>query len=120
MASQPDVITGINNLEQKLLQAKGLISDIIVMLQMHEDRVPYPELLDQYANLASTFSNIQEVLKKSAIPSGPEDGGSILKSSLLVPSLVSMDPDETLSVSLLFLYWFLDNTQDFIKICIKF
>ncbi|CAD5209992.1 unnamed protein product [Bursaphelenchus xylophilus] len=88
-------LQAVNNLEQYLIQVKSTIIDLIVMLEM-QDRVPYPELLDQFASLAGSFTEIQNAMRKGALPSAPEDGGLLLKNNVLVPTIVSMEEDKNL------------------------
>ncbi|CAD5233465.1 unnamed protein product [Bursaphelenchus xylophilus] len=85
----------INNLEHYLIEVRSTIVDFIATLEM-QDRVPYPELLDQFASLACSFTTIQNAMKKGALPSAPEDGGLLLKNNVLVPTMVSMEEDANL------------------------
>ncbi|CAD5206815.1 unnamed protein product [Bursaphelenchus okinawaensis] len=88
-------LQAITTLEKYLIEAKSGIVDLVVMLEM-QDRVPYPDLLDQFAALAGSFTEIQNIMKKGALPSAAEDGGLLLKNNVLVPTFVSMEPDDNL------------------------
>lgn len=92
------IIQSIDNLEDKLRQIKATIQDILVTLELQE-RVDFPHLMGLFASLSNDFSAVQDMMKKSCVPSRPEDNAMLMKSTLLVPSFVSMDEDSKLLVS---------------------
>lgn len=91
------IVHAINNTEDKLRQIKATILDILAMLEL-QDRVNFPDLMGLLASLSSDFSALQELMKKSCVPSRPEDNGIFLKAALLVPNFISLDEDSKLLV----------------------
>lgn len=58
-------------------------------------------MLDKFSSLASSMTQLQFILKKSALPSGFEDFGFFLRTHVLVPHCISNDVDATLQVRFL-------------------
>lgn len=55
-------------------------------------------MLGKYAALAHEFSQVELLMKKSAIPSGEENNGLLFKSHLVVPQEVTLDINPALQV----------------------
>jgi hypothetical protein len=92
------IMQAIDHLEDKLRQIKATIWDILIMLELQE-RVYFPDLVGLLASLAIDFSTVQEMMKKSCVPSRSDENGILLKSALLVPNFTSLDIDSELLVS---------------------
>lgn len=88
----------ISHIEGRLIQLKNTMEAMLASLDLQE-QVLWPDMINQFSSLASEFSAIQAILKKSAIPSGAEDNGLLLKSHLIVPQRVSLEPDTYLQVN---------------------
>lgn len=89
------IVQATAHIEAKATEVKKTIEQLIFMLDL-QDKVPWPEMLDKFSSLASGMTQLQSVLKKSALPSGGEDHGLLLRTHLLVPHLLSMDIDPAL------------------------
>ena len=59
----------IEQLEQKLVEIKTSLQDVLVLLEM-QDAVNYPQLLNSLYHLSLNFSNIQDKMRKALLPSG--------------------------------------------------
>lgn len=91
----------INHLETRIRQIKFTLEELLISLDL-QDNVSYQDTINKYSALASDFSAIQTVLKKSALSVSAEDNSQLLKTNLMVPQQVSLLPDQELQV-LLFL-----------------
>lgn len=98
--NERDIAQSVDNLEDKLRQIKATIQDTLVMLELQE-RVDFPDLMSQFASLSSDFSALQDMMKKSCVPSRAEDNAILMKSTLLVPTFISLDEDQKLLVRIL-------------------
>ncbi|KAI6220010.1 Mediator of RNA polymerase II transcription subunit 8 [Aphelenchoides fujianensis] len=86
----PGALVCIDKLEQKLVEIKQTIRDLLVLLELQE-RVSYPEVLNNLFVLAENFSNVQEKLKKALSPAGAtDDQWTLLRTHLLVPNAVDL------------------------------
>lgn len=56
-------------------------------------------MLDKYASLAQEFSQVQILMKKSAVPSGEDNSGFLFKSHLAVPQEITLDANPALQVT---------------------
>lgn len=55
-------------------------------------------MLDKYASLAHEFSQVELLMKKSAIPAGEDNNGMLFKSHLVVPQEITLDINPALQV----------------------
>ncbi|EPB76191.1 hypothetical protein ANCCEY_04726 [Ancylostoma ceylanicum] len=76
--------TAISYLEVKAMDAKKIVEELL------------PDMLDKFSSLAAAMSQLQGALKKSAIQSGHEDHGALLRSHVLVPQRLQLEPDQQL------------------------
>ncbi|KAI1721773.1 mediator of RNA polymerase II transcription complex subunit 8 domain-containing protein [Ditylenchus destructor] len=88
----PQIENAISHIEGRLRQIKSAMEELLSSLEMQEHAL-YPDMISKYSSLASEFSALQTALRKSALPAGNEDNGTFLKSHLMVPQRVSLDPD---------------------------
>ncbi|KAM3719347.1 Mediator of RNA polymerase II transcription subunit [Dirofilaria immitis] len=87
--------TAISHIENKALDVKTNIEQLLFMLDLQEE-VEWPDMLDKFSSLASAMTQLQFILKKSALPSGFEDFGFFLRTHVLVPHCLSNDIDANL------------------------
>ncbi|MFH4973557.1 hypothetical protein AB6A40_000266 [Gnathostoma spinigerum] len=89
------VAQAVNHIESKAVDVKNNIEQLLFMLDLQE-KVPWPDMLDKFSSLASAMTQLQFALKKSALPSGNEDYGMLLRTHLLVPHRLSIEVDSNL------------------------
>ncbi|VDK64859.1 unnamed protein product [Onchocerca ochengi] len=87
--------SAISHIENKALDVKANIEQLLLMLDLQEE-VEWPDMLDKFSSLASAMTQLQFILKKSALPSGFEDFGFFLRTHVLVPHCLSNDIDPNL------------------------
>ncbi|CAJ0580195.1 unnamed protein product, partial [Mesorhabditis spiculigera] len=84
----------------KASEAKRIIEDLIYLLNQ-EESVPYPDMLEKFTSVVSTFSQLQTSFRRSGIPTlSQEDHGLILRTNVLVPQLLSLEPNPQLQETL--------------------
>uniref|UniRef100_A0A915E904 Uncharacterized protein n=1 Tax=Ditylenchus dipsaci TaxID=166011 RepID=A0A915E904_9BILA len=72
------VSQAISHIEGRLRQVKRTMEELLFSLEA-QDQVSYPDMISKFSSLASEFSALQLAIKKSALPSGVEDNGNLLK-----------------------------------------
>uniref|UniRef100_A0A0K0F5X6 Mediator of RNA polymerase II transcription subunit 8 n=1 Tax=Strongyloides venezuelensis TaxID=75913 RepID=A0A0K0F5X6_STRVS len=89
------VKTAIKNLEHKVLEIRMNIESTLEILNRQQS-VPFEELMGLFTSLANTMTQMQTLLKRSALTASQDDSGAFLRSHLLVPQAISLDYNETL------------------------
>ncbi|VDM96619.1 unnamed protein product [Thelazia callipaeda] len=97
--------TAISHIESKALDIK------ILNLYFR------PDMLDKFSSLASAMTQLQFILKKSALPTGFEDFGFFLRTHVLVPHSLSNDVDHNLEecTSNRVHFWNHDAAPDYLR-----
>uniref|UniRef100_A0A0N5A1G4 Mediator of RNA polymerase II transcription subunit 8 n=1 Tax=Parastrongyloides trichosuri TaxID=131310 RepID=A0A0N5A1G4_PARTI len=93
---EPDKVkAAIKNLEQKVVEIKMNIENALCLLDLQQN-VPFEDLMGLFTSLANAMTQMQMLLKRSALTASQDDCGSFLRSHLLVPQSISLEHNQEL------------------------
>uniref|UniRef100_A0AC35U8R8 Mediator of RNA polymerase II transcription subunit 8 n=1 Tax=Rhabditophanes sp. KR3021 TaxID=114890 RepID=A0AC35U8R8_9BILA len=90
------IVQSINNLETKIREIKFIIEETLAQLSAGQQNVKYEDLMGLMTSMANAVSQMQKLIRRSALEGNVDDQGSYLSNHVLAPQLISMDFDPEL------------------------
>uniref|UniRef100_A0AC35U1C6 Kelch repeat-containing protein n=1 Tax=Rhabditophanes sp. KR3021 TaxID=114890 RepID=A0AC35U1C6_9BILA len=86
----------IHNLETRIREMKYIIEETLNQLSLAQHNVKYEDIMGLMTSLANAVSQVQKLLKRSALDGNMDDEGAYLSNHVLAPQFISMDFDADL------------------------